>query len=226
MFTRNNLRLGGIALVAAGAMAGCTTIKTTTTPRSATEQLLLSTAADHALHDIGLDLFAGRRVFLDTAYFDSIDAKYVEGTIRDALSRTGALLVGSLTNSDVVVEARSGALAIDEEDFMIGIPSMTLPIPLSGPIQTPQIAFYNAHKQRSRAKFALLAYNPESAAHVYSSGPLDGLSFDSRFHVFFVSWHRTDVPESQLTRAASQKYQTWFPQYDLTNMTATKTTAK
>ena len=201
-------------------MTGCTTIKTTTTARTATEQLLLSTATDHALHDLGLQLFAGRRVYLDGAYFDSYDAKYVLGTIRDALSRAGALVVENMTNSDVVLEARSGALAIDEADTMFGIPAIALPIPLAGAVQTPEVAFYKAEKQRSLAKFALVAYNRQAASHVYSSGPLDGNSFDSRFRVLFVSWHRTDVPEKQLTDALTQKRQTWFPQYDLANLPA------
>ena len=219
-----SILVGCAGVVVTLGFSGCTTIKTTTTARTATEQLLLSTAADHAIHDIGLQMFAGRRVFLDESHFDSYDSKYVLGTIRDALSRAGARLWEPASNSDVIVEARSGAFAIDESDTLFGIPAMALPIPLSGPLETPEIAFYKASKQRSLAKFALTAYSRQGAAHIYSSGPLDGKSFDSHFRVLFVSWHRTDVPEKQLTQAAAQKRQTWFPQYDLENLTVTNTT--
>ena len=41
-----------------------------------TEQLLLSTAADRATRAAGLEIFAGRKVFLDTRYFESYDSKY------------------------------------------------------------------------------------------------------------------------------------------------------
>jgi hypothetical protein len=212
-------------ILATAWLAGCTSTKTTTTARTATEQLLLSTATDHALQNLGLEIFAGRRVFLDGTYFDSYDSKYVLGTVRDALSRAGARLVDVATNSEIVVEARSGALAIDESDTIFGIPSIGVPIPLSGTIQTPEIAFYKAERQRSVAKFALVAYT-RRADHVYSSGPLDGSSFDKHSRVLFVSWHRTDVPEKLREPAKVQKAQTWFPQYDLENLRETNTPAK
>src|ERR1700722_1118578 len=109
-------------------IAGCTTNKTTTTARSATEELLLSTATDHALQKVGLEVFAGRKVYLDATYFDSVDSKYVLGTMRDAISRAGALLVDNATNSEVIIEARSGALAINESETMFGLPSIAVPI--------------------------------------------------------------------------------------------------
>jgi hypothetical protein len=199
-------------------IAGCTSSKTTTTARTATEQLLLSTATDRALKDGGLEVFAGRKVFVDVTYFDSYDSKYVEGTIRDALSRAGTLLADNATNCDVIVEARSGALAIDESDTLFGIPSMTLPIPLAGSAKTPEIAFYKSVRQRSVAKFALVAYVRASRAHVFSSGPLDGKSFDKHSRFLFIAWTRTDVPEKETTDETAKKYQTWFPQYDARNL--------
>lgn len=202
-------------------LAGCTTQKTSTTARTATEQLLLSTATDHALETIGVGMFAGRPVYLDGTYFDSYDSKYVMGTVRDALSRAGARVTDTLTNADVVVEVRSGALAIDESDTLFGLPSLGVPIPLAGTIQTPELAFYKSSKQNSVAKFALLAYTRQGRAHVYSSGPLDGKSFDKHSRIFFVSWHRTDVPEKELTAEKEQKAQTWQPQYDSDNLTET-----
>lgn len=207
-------------------LTGCTTVKTTTPPRSATEQLLLSTATDHALQKTGLEIFAGRTVFLDTTYFDSFDAKYVLGTIRDALSRAGALVENTPTNSDFIVEARSGALSINDSETMFGVPSLGVPIPLAGTVQTPEMAFYKAQIQQSVAKFALLAYRRQTTAHVYSSGPLDGKAYDKHARILFVPWHSTDVPELQSNPKKAQKDQTWGPQYDLMNMPATNGPAK
>lgn len=75
MRMRHNIFFSGtISVLAAFLLGGCTTIKITEPPRTATEQLLLSTAADHALHSANLlGLFANRKVFLETAYFDSYD---------------------------------------------------------------------------------------------------------------------------------------------------------
>ena len=223
----NSISTGSILFLTALLLTGCTTNKITTTARSAREELLLSTATDHSLQKVGLEIFAGRKVFLDATYFDSYDSKYVLGTIRDALSRVGALLENNMTNSDIIIEARSGALAIDDSTSMFGIPSLTVPIPLTGAVQTPEIAFYKAEKQRSVGKFALLAFVRQSQAHVYSSGPLDGKSYDKHYKLFFVSWIRTDIPEKQIDAQKTQQYQTWFPQSDLGNLNdGTNTPAK
>jgi hypothetical protein len=212
---------GSLCLCGAMLFAGCTTIKTTDPARAATEQLLLSTAADHALQSADLAIFDRRKVFLDATYLDAYDSKYALGTIRDALSRAGALLEENLTNSDIVIEARSGAFSIDSSDSLFGLPSAAVPVPLAGSLQLPQIAFYGSHGQYAFAKIVLLAFARESRAHVYSSGPLDGQAYDKHSHFLFLSWIRTDVPEKQTSKQKAALYQTWFPQYEAANLPAT-----
>jgi hypothetical protein len=219
--SKNLFSTGTLLILAVFLFDGCATNNTTNPARSATEQLLLSTATDHALQSADLMVFENRKVFLDTNYFDSYDSKYSIGTIRDALSRAGAILEDNATNSDIIMEARSGALSIDNSSFLIGIPSMGAPIPLTGAIQTPELAFYKSQKQHSVAKIALLAFARQSRAHVYSSGPLDGKSYDNHYKLLFVSWIFTDVPEKQTSKKRAEHYQTWFPQYDLINLPST-----
>jgi hypothetical protein len=158
---------------------------------------------------------------VDTTYFDSYDAKYAIGTIRDALNRAGALLVDNVTNCEIIVEARSGALSIDSSDTLFGIPSMGLPIPLAGTLPIPEVAFYKSVNQRSIGKIALLAFAKQSGAHIYSSGPLVGKSYDKHFKLLFVSWICTDIPEKQKKDKTAERYQSWFPQYDLLNLPST-----
>jgi hypothetical protein len=222
---KNLFSTGALLFLVAFLLAGCVTNNNTNPPRSATEQLLLSTAADRALQSADLAAFAGKKVFLDTAYFDSYDSKYVIGTIRDALNRAGAFLEDNVTNSDIIVEARSGALSIDNSDLLFGIPNMAVPIPLAGSLAIPELAFYKSGKQFSTAKIALLAFAKESGAHVYSSGPLDGRSYDKHFKLLFISWIRTDIPEKQKTEKKAEQYQSWFPQYDLKNFPSTNAPA-
>jgi hypothetical protein len=193
---------------------GCTTNNTTNPVRSATEQLLLSTAADHALKSANLSVFANQKVFLDTNYFDSYDSKYALGTVRDALSQQGAILEDFRTNSDIIIEARSGALSIDNSTFLFGIPTIGAPIPLTGGIQTPELAFYKSQKQNSFAKIALLAYSEGSGSHIYSSGPLDGKAYNNHYNLLFVSWIRTDLPEKSKKQTEGTQV---YPQHNLTN---------
>lgn len=191
------------ALAALLILTGCTQTTLTAPQRSATEQLLLSTAADRAVASTNLSVFAGKKVFVDGSYFDSYDGKYALGTIRDAISRAGALLVGNVTNSDVIIEARSGALSIDEADLLIGVPSAGLPVPLAGTVSIPELAFYKSQKQFSTAKFALLAYETHGGKHFYSSGPLIGRAYNHYYRfIGFIGFTSSDIPEKKKQKSA------------------------
>jgi hypothetical protein len=176
---------------------GCSDFTMTNPPRTVTEQLLLSTAADQALRTVSLDMFRGKKVCVDGAYFDSYDSKYVLGAIRDAFSEAGALLVNDVPNSDLIVEARSGGYSVDYSSSLIGIPNLGLPIPLAGTLTIPELAFYKTGKQDSVAKFALLAYDTKSREHFYSSGPMVGKAYNYNHKCLGFLWVRTDIPEKQ-----------------------------
>lgn len=198
--------------------AGCVSQEETSPPRSATEQLLLSTAADRALSKVDLDAFSGHNVYVDFTYFDGYDAKYVESEIRDAFNRAGALLASDAKSADIIVEARSGGYSIDTNNTFVGIPSIPIPIPgTSETPVTPSIALYQKDSQLSYAKFQLLAYSDKTHAHIYSSGPIDGKAYNIYHEIFFISWWRTDVPEKNKKKKEEQ-FETWHQQYDLENM--------
>lgn len=178
-------------------LSGCSDFTMTNPPRTVTEQLVLSTAADRALRAANLEMFEGKRVFIDGTYFDSFDAKYVLGAIRDTFSQAGALLAVDAGHSDYIVEARSGGYSVDYNSSLIGIPTMGVPIPLAGALNLPELAFFKSSKQNSIAKFALLAYDTKTREHYYSSGPLVGKAFNNYDKCFGFLWVGTDIPEKQ-----------------------------
>ena len=86
---KRNIESATILALAALLLAGCSTSQMTNPPRSVTEQLLLSTAADRAINTVSFINFDHKKVFVDGTYYESYDSKYVLGSIRDALSRFG-----------------------------------------------------------------------------------------------------------------------------------------
>lgn len=189
------------ALTAAGLgllSTGCTITKMTEPTRSASEQLLLSTAADRALAKADLSMFARQKVFFDNSNFDSYDSKYVIGSLRDAICHAGAFLVKTAPEADIILEPRSGGLSIDRSDSLLGIPSTPTPVPLTGAVQLPEIYLYKSGKDFSIAKFVLFAYTNKTGEFFYSSGPLVGKAYDKNYNIIgMISWVRTDVPEEQ-----------------------------
>lgn len=95
----------GLALLA----AGCTTMRQTEPQRTATEEMLISTAADRAAEQIDAKALSGRKVFVDASNYKGLDPEYTVAAVHEALLKGGALLIGDRKAADAVVEMRNGA---------------------------------------------------------------------------------------------------------------------
>jgi hypothetical protein len=179
-------------------MAGCTTSVDTAPPRSASEELLISKAAEQAADALKLDIRPGTKLYVDTSYFAGTDAKdmdikYAIGTIRDRLARQGARLVDKKTDAETVVELRSGALSIEQHEMLIGIPSFSVPVPLAGPMTMPELALYKHAVRAGVAKFAASEYDKDGAL-VASDDPQFGYSDKNQTVLLIViGWNDGDI---------------------------------
>jgi hypothetical protein len=201
-------RLGtaGLALLVLS-LAACTTGRESDPPRTATEQLLISTAADRAADRIVLDLGPERKAFLDATNFEGLDGKYAIAAIRSGLLKKGTRIVADKKHADTIIEIRSGALSIDKRETLVGIPSIDIPIPLAGPLGTPELALYKSEEQEGIAKFAATAYDAKDGRFLGESTPALGRSKIKRHVILVVSWieddvhHKAATPESEKTRS-------------------------
>jgi hypothetical protein len=101
-------------------LAGCSSLKETDTGRTATEQMLLSTAADRAAEQVATKIPTGTTVFIDERFVEGADAKYAIAAIRDHVLRRGASLVAERKDAAMAVELRIGALSIDDKNTLVG----------------------------------------------------------------------------------------------------------
>lgn len=175
-------------------LTGCSLARQTDPQRTATEELLISTAADRVARDIRMDLAPGTKVFVDDKYFDAVDGKYTIGAIRDQVLRSGAYLANDRAAADVVLEVRSGAQSIDNEGWLFGIPSFDIPIPLSGPVKTPELALFKEDERIGVSKVAVTAYEQRDGALRFSSGPVYGFAHSKKWVVLLLaSWTTDDL---------------------------------
>ncbi len=181
-------------------LCGCYTSRVSETPRTATEQLLLSRAAEQSMKGVDVSWLQGKKIFVEDKYFESYDKGYAVGVIRERLSRYGALLTATNDKADVIVEIQSGSLAMNTSSLLVGIPTVAVPLPFTGPIQTPEVAFFKSEKADGIAKFTLFAYVRESGNYISGSGPDSGKSHFYKYKFFVFSWNRTDIPELQKRR--------------------------
>ena len=139
-------------LVLPALLSACSSVRETQPPRTADEQLLISSAVDYALEGLDLGIPPGTRIWVDAANFDGYDEKYAVGAIRDHLLRSGGRLVADRAAADTVVEIRAGALSTNSGNMLIGIPSLALPVPLIGNMQTPELSLLKRAEGVSRER--------------------------------------------------------------------------
>src|SRR5882672_10801116 len=102
-------------LLCAVFLAGCTTSRSTAPLRTASEQLLLSAAADRAAAQLSLGIPKGTRIFVDTRYFQGYDDGYAIAAIRTQMLKNGLMVVDDRPQAEAVIMVSSGALSTDQK---------------------------------------------------------------------------------------------------------------
>ena len=162
----------GICLLAVTAAPGCGTVKTSGTARTGTEQLLLTNAWDSALAKVDFRPLTGVPVYLDTTNVTAVDQGWAVSSLRQALLTQGVLLRTKPEQAQWIVEARVRRFGTDAYNFLVGIPSTTVPQTLTGiPTGTiPEMSLLKKSHQEGVAKLALFAYDRASGQLVWTSG--------------------------------------------------------
>jgi hypothetical protein len=177
---------------------GCATIRTTDPQHTATEQFLLSSAAQSAVDQVSADTLRDRIVFIDTAYLTTAwqtapELSFLIGQFRAKLLEGGARLASKREEAQIIVEVRSGGVGIDRLEFLLGIPSLGLPsfaggIAAAGAAQasliTPELAILKSTRQYSFASVAFVAYWADTGELLTSSGPFVGKRFREDWWIF------------------------------------------
>ena len=170
-----------------GMATGCATIRVTDPPRTATEQFLLTGAAEEAVNQLSADALRDRIVYIDTTYLTSAwqtapELSYMIGEFRSKLLKGGARLVPSREKAQIVIELRSPGIGIDRLEFLLGVPSIAVPSIAGGagavaPLITPEVALLKSTRQYGFASVAFVAYWVDTGELLTSSGPFVGRTF-------------------------------------------------
>ena len=193
----------GVAWLASTlAVAGCTTIRETDATPTASQELLVTTAADRAVDQLDFKIPSGTKVFLDIADFEGNNGKYVVGAVKDRLLRQGCLLMSDKAQADTIVEIRAGALSANEDETLIGVPPIGLPVPIAGAVSLPEIALYKSERRQGLAKIAATTYDAKTGGLVQSTGAQYGTSHKDNWVVLLVfDWSRNDlIPDAERQR--------------------------
>ena len=157
-----------LTLVLVLTLSGCGTLWQTSLPtQTALDQMLVSTAADRAANLLVMNSqgeaianLGGSlgKTFIDTKNFNTSEVKnqqYALHAIRRNFIDAGVVLVDDPKEVDTIAEVGTGALSIDKTTSLVGMPAITVPIPLAGNVSIPEISLYKKETNRGLAKFAI-----------------------------------------------------------------------
>ncbi|HZW08461.1 MAG TPA: DUF6655 family protein [Phycisphaerales bacterium] len=185
-------------------ISGCSTVRITDPPRTATEQFLLSEAASEAVDGLNFSTLRGRAVWVEDSYFAASEAEFVLGQMRAKMLMEGVRLAPTREECEVVVEVRSGGVGIDRYGFLLGAAASILPSSVltsdsddgySVPIATPELSVLKNVDQRAVAGVSYVAYWRDTGEIVAASGPYVGRAFRDDWWYFGIGpKSRGDIP--------------------------------
>jgi len=174
--------------------AACAERRESLPDRTATEQLLFSTAVDRLSDNLALEIPAGSNIFMDAQYVEGIDSKYLIASLRDRILRHGGRLVENRGDADLVIEPRVGAMSTDRKKNLFGTPAFPLPIPLVGSVEFPELAIFKRDRRQGVIKLAITSFDAKTGALHQSTKPEYSFSQRTDWGVLlFFSWQDNDL---------------------------------
>ena len=186
-----------VAAVGVSLLGGCTgNIRDTTTPRTASEQLLMTTAAQRAIASVDsqkiAQCFVGKRVFVDaTRLATQSDRAYVVAAYEQFVAQSKGFLVPAADKADLVVEVRSAALGTYELSYGITVPLAYAGMVVSdvaqnasfdSQVQSLPTAFdFGYHLQEGWAKLSGYCYDRRSGLYVCGWRECWGRAYEGLF---------------------------------------------
>lgn len=157
-------------LLATASFVGCGTTKFSDTGRTATEQLLISSAMEDVVDEYDYSRLAGLKVHIKIAN-STVDSSYLQSLVRQQLAANGAFVRDSLDDADYVLEVAPGAVGTNRYDLMYGIPETSIPaIGTLAATSIPEFALIKRTDQKAQVKLNMWAYNKTTGAIIWQSG--------------------------------------------------------
>lgn len=178
---------------------GCSSISTSNTSRTATEQLLISNAVDQALDKVDFTAFVDSKVQLDEKYMDGVDKAYVLASVRHRLLYNGATITADVKEADIILEVRSGGIGTDNSETFYGVPEIVLP----GMMSVPELKFVTRGSQRGTAKIGLVAYDAKSQRILGAGGLSLAVSNQSTWSVLGIGPFKNGSVKQEVDQATS-----------------------
>lgn len=172
-----------VLVMAMALSGGCGSRRVTDTPRTGSEQLLVAAAVDQAVAQLDFGPLEDRSVFIDDSLVERVDKTFLVATVRARAWTEGVRVVSAVDDADYVLELRSGAVGVNRNEYVFGIPSSEMPSQL-GSVPIPEAALYKSVDQSGVGRVSFVVYRRDDRRFFYASGPKFGFSNEKAWWLF------------------------------------------
>lgn len=167
----SSLRFAAPLALASTALLGCGTTKFSDTGRTATEQLLISSAMEDVVDEYDYSRLAGLKIHIKIAN-STTDSDYLKSLVRQQLAANGAFVRDAIDDADYVLEVAPGAVGTNRYELMYGIPETSIPAigTVTSATSIPEFALIKRTDQKAQVKLNMWAYNKTTGAIIWQSG--------------------------------------------------------
>ena len=160
-----------VLVLATAPLVGCGTTKFSDTGRTATEQLLISSAMEDVVDEYDYSRLAGLKIHIKIAN-STTDSEYLKSLVRQQLAANGAFVRDSVDDADYVLEVAPGAVGTNRYELMYGIPETSIPAigTYTAATAIPEFALIKRTDQKAQVKLNMWAYNKTTGAIIWQSG--------------------------------------------------------
>jgi len=132
--------------------AGCGTTKWSDTSRTATEQLLISSAMDDVIDEFDFYPLTGRKIYIESKGVSATDKEYLLSLLRQQLSANGVFLQDTKDTADYILEVSTGAVGTNRYDLMYGVPETSVPsfLTLGAATTIPEVSIIKRTDQKAQ----------------------------------------------------------------------------
>ena len=197
------LLVAGLAGVGAF-FCGCSDPMSSNTARTSVEQFLLSDVIEQATDQMKFSAYKGKKAVMDYNYLaPQVDKPVVQGMVERRLAECGVIVVADKKDADIVVQLICPVLATDMSKFLVGTPSLPVPVPdTSVQIVIPEIPLFLKLTRSAHGHFSVNILNAKDASPIEVQKGIRTKAYFINWAVMLVPWESYNMKLSESASAA------------------------
>lgn len=191
-------------------LSSCAATRVTTTEHTAVEQALLTYTSRKAFSSVDFSELKNRKVFIqeivmpsrfpksnfsNNSQWHEINPDFLKALLEKNLLRAGARLMEKKQDADLILRLVCDIAAIDDSEFVMGIPSVPVPLPTGGSsLQTPEISLFSSKRQVGKIRFSIYGRDRVSGSLAFTKKSKAARKYYSRWSLLLIfGWRVTDL---------------------------------